>query len=61
LKDIITKFYPLVSGVMLEDQFQELYKHATQEKFNFLTIMSHNSLKGKLLIRKNWNTSLSLE
>ena len=61
LKDIITKFYPLVSGVMLEEQFQELYKHATQEKFNFLTIMSHNSLKGKLLIRKNWNTSLSLE
>ena len=61
LKDIITKFYPLVSGVMLEDQFQELYKHATQEKFSFLTIMSHNSLKGKLLIRKNWNTSLSLE
>jgi hypothetical protein len=61
LKDIITKFYPLVSGVMLEDQFHELYKHATQEKFSFLTIMSHNSLKGKLLIRKNWNTSLSLE
>jgi hypothetical protein len=61
LKDIITKFYPLVSGVMLEEQFHELYKHATQEKFNFLTIMSHNSLKGKLLIRKNWNTSLSLE
>ena len=60
LKEIITKFYPLVSGVMLEDQFEELYKHATQEKFSFLTIMSHNSLKGKLLIRRNWNVNLTL-
>ena len=60
LKDIINKFYPLVSGIMLEDQFEELYKHSTEEKFNFLTTISHNSLKGRLLIRKNWNVNLSL-
>lgn len=60
-KDIINKFYPSVSGVMLEEQFEELYKHSTAEKFSFLTIMSHNSLKGKLLIRKNWNINLSLK
>ncbi len=61
MKDIINKFYPLVSGVILEEQFQEFFKHATADKLNFLTIMSHNSLKGKLLIRKIWNTSLSLK
>ena len=59
-KDIIMKFYPLVSGIMLEENFEELYKHATQEKFNFLTILSHNSLKGRMLIRKNWNINLTM-
>jgi hypothetical protein len=60
LKDVINKFYPVVSGIMLEDQFQELYKHSTQEKYNFLTVISHNKLKGQLLIRKNWNVNLKL-
>lgn len=60
LKDVIMKFYPVVSGVMTEDQFKELYQHATEQKFNFLCIITHNALKGKLLIRKNWNVNLSL-
>lgn len=60
LKDVIIKFYPVVSGVMREDQFKELYLHAIQDKYNFLTIINHNSLKGKLLIRKNWNVNLSI-
>ena len=41
-------------------QFEELYKHSTEEKFSFLTVISHNSLKGKLLIRKNWNINLKI-
>ena len=45
---------------MLENQFEELYQHSTKEKFNFLTIMTHNSLKGKLLIRRNWNVNLTI-
>jgi hypothetical protein len=60
LKDVIMKFYPVVSGVMTEDQFKELYKHAIENKFNFLTVINHNSLKGKLLIRRNWNVNLTL-
>ena len=32
IKDVINKFYPVVSGVMLEDQFEELYKHSTQQR-----------------------------
>ena len=51
---------PSVSGIMLEDQFKELYLHSTQEKFNFLSVISHNSLKGKMLIRKNWNVNLKI-
>jgi hypothetical protein len=60
LKDIISKFYPVVSGIMLENEFKELYSHATQDKFNFLTVISHNALKGRLLIRKNWNIDLNI-
>jgi len=59
-KDILNKFYPLVSGIMLEEQFEELYKYSTEEKFNFLSVISHNSLKGRLLIRKNWNINLKI-
>lgn len=60
LKDILTKFYPVVSGVLKEEQFKELYLHSTEEKFNFLTIISHNALKGRLLIRRNWNINLNI-
>lgn len=61
LKDVIMKFFPVVSGIMNEDQFKELYLHATQDKYNFLTVITHNALKGKLLIRKNWNVNLSIK
>ena len=60
LNDIIKKFYPCVSGIMKEEQFKELYEHSSQEKFNFLTMISHNALKGKILIRKNWNINLNI-
>lgn len=53
-KDVINKFYPVVSGVLLENEFEELYKHSTQERFNFLTIMT----KGNLTLRRNWNINL---
>ena len=56
IKDVIRKFNPVVSGVMLEEQFEELYKHSTQQKFGFLTIMT----KGNLIIRKGWNVNLKL-
>ena len=45
---------------MVEDQFKELYLHVINEKYNFLTIITHNALKGRLLIRKNWNIDLTL-
>jgi hypothetical protein len=60
LNDIIEKFYPMVSDIMDEEQFEEIYLHSSQEKFNFLTVVSHNSLKGKLAIRKNRNINLHL-
>jgi len=61
LNDIIKKFYPNVSGVMNENQFKEIYQHSSKDKFNFLTIISHNALKGRLLIRKNWNVNLMVK
>jgi hypothetical protein len=60
LNDIINKFFPLVSGIITENQFKELYQHSSKEKFNFLTIIGHNALKGRLLIRKNWNINLKI-
>lgn len=57
IKDVITKFYPLVSGVLLETDFELLYKHSSQERFGFLSI----NTKGGLVIRKNWNINLEIE
>jgi len=61
LEEILVKFYPLVSGIMKKEQFKEIYLHATQHKFNFLTIISHNALKGRMIIRKNWNINLTIK
>ena len=57
LQEILKKFYPVVSGVMLEGQFEELYKHATNEKFNFLNIFTKSGIN----IRKNWNVNLTIK
>ena len=61
INDILKKFYPLVSGIMLEHQFKEMYLHSSQEKFNFLTIINHNGSKGIIEVRKNWNINLRIE
>ncbi len=57
INDILKKFYPSVSGIILEEQFKELYLYSTKEKFNFLSIITG---KGYLNIRKNWNINLKL-
>jgi hypothetical protein len=61
LDEILVKFYPSVSGIMKKEQFKEVYLYATKEKFNFLTIISHNALKGRMIIRKNWNVNLTVK
>jgi len=61
LKEIVTKIYPIVSSIVTEDEFKELYLHSTAEKHNFLTIISHNGLRGKISIRKNWNVNLTIK
>ncbi len=45
---------------MNEEQFKELYIHSKKEKFNFLSIVSHNALKGRMLIKKNWNINFKI-
>ena len=61
INDILKKFYPLVSGIMLEQQFKEMYLHSTKEKFNFLTIINHNGSKGRIEVRRGWNVNLRIQ
>jgi len=56
-KDVINKFYPVVSGILLENQFEELYKHSTEERFSFLTI----NTRGGLILRRNWNYNIMVK
>ncbi len=57
INDVITKFYPVVSGIMKEDKFKELYEYSSKEKFGFLTILT----RGYIDIRKNWNINLFIK
>ena len=61
LKEIIDKFYPLVSSILLPQEFEELYKYSSKDKFSFLTIINHNGAKGKIEIRKRWNINLKIK
>jgi hypothetical protein len=56
INDVITKFYDIVSGIMLEQDFIQFYKYATETANSFLTIIN----KGSLQIRKMWSIKLQL-
>ena len=38
INDILKKFYPCVSGIMLEEQFKELYLYSTNDKYIFFLL-----------------------
>ena len=43
---VLEKIYREVSNVLTESQFEELYKHATEEPYNALVIDNHPKMEG---------------
>ena len=42
---MLEKIYQEVSNVLTESQFEELYKHATEEPYNALVIDNHPKME----------------
>ena len=56
---VLEKIYQEVSNVLTESQFEELYKHATEEPYNALVIDSHTKMERDKIFKKNFNVVLT--
>ena len=56
---VIEKNYEEVSNVLTEQQFEELYKHATSEPYIALVIDDHPKVDRDKRFKKNFNVVLT--
>ena len=56
---VLEKIYQEVSNVLTESQFEELYKHATEEPYNALVIDNHPKMERDKRFKKNFNVVLT--
>jgi hypothetical protein len=60
IKMVLEKIYEEVSNIITEDEFEELYKHATLEPYNALVIDTHPQTDKDKRLRKNFDTILTI-
>ena len=56
---VLDKIYQEVSNVLTESQFEELYKHATEEPYNEHVIDNHPKMERDKRFKKNFNVVLT--
>ena len=56
---VLEKLYEEVSNFLTETQFEELYKHATNEPFDALVIDTHPKTERDIRFKKNFNVVLT--
>ena len=56
---VIDQVYPEISSLITEEDFEELYAHATLDNHDSLTIINHNLMNKKDMFRKNWDVVLT--
>ena len=59
VKMVIEKIFEEVSGLLTESQFEEIYKHATEEPYNALVIDNHPKVDRDKRFKKNFNVVLT--
>jgi zona occludens toxin (predicted ATPase) len=60
IKMVLEKIYEEVSNIITEDEFEELYKHATLEPYNALVIDTHPCTSIDKRLRKNFDVVLTI-
>jgi hypothetical protein len=56
---VLEKLYEEVSNLLTENQFEELYKHATYEAHDALVIDNHPKVERDKRFKKNFNVVLT--
>jgi len=60
IKMVTEKIFEEVSNIITEQQFEELYKHATSEPYNALVIDNHSTTSREKRLRKNFDVVLTV-
>ena len=59
-KSLIDKIYELVSGVVSEEHFIELFEHATEKPYSAFVIDNHKETPKENKFKINWNTIIRI-
>ena len=57
---VLEKMYEEVRNIITEDEFEQLYQHATAEPHNALVIDTHPQSDKDKRLRKNFDTILTI-
>jgi len=60
-KSLIDKIYELVSGVVSEEHFIELFEHATNKPYSAFVIDNHKETPKENKFKINWNTIIRID
>ena len=58
---VIDQVYPEISSLISEENFEEMYQHATLDNHDSLVIINHNLMDKKIAFRLNWDIVLSIQ
>ena len=61
VKIVLEKIYEEVSNLLTQEEFEELYKHATAEPHNALIVDTHPDTNREKRFRKNFNVVLTIK
>lgn len=56
---VLDQVYPEISSLITEENFEEMYEHATQDNHDSLIIINHNLANKKTMFCKNWDVALT--
>ena len=59
-KSLVDKIYELVSGVVSEEHFIELFEHATEKPYSAFVIDNHKETPKENKFKINWNTIIRI-
>ena len=59
-KNVLDGIYPMISGLLTEEEFKELYEHSTKDKHDSFVIINHNMVSKGNSFRKNWDVALNV-
>ena len=59
-KSLVDKIYELVSGVVSEEHFIELFEYATEKPYSAFVIDNHKETPRENKFKINWNTIIRI-